>query len=531
MAIEDLKTNHLNIRMGYNKGPATSESVSYSYIISADSSVVNPFVGHKAPTTQAIANNLPTWMTLRQSNTSRGWKFINSWGMNLDNLVSLAGNGIANMFLETSDVTLRSKVYKTQLSNTKLFDGKKYYNLVYNGSFSIPDVARLNMPSGWFNINGTSCSLYSAKTLIGTKSVLAPSGAGIVQILDIGSHASSITASVFYYATDNSSQAQIIFAATGIDGTVEGSNTIGTGSKNKWERISVTLPINNFIYNCQLIIKAKSGDIYFSGAKIELTDAPTTWSASNDKLPYLPYDNLVNLVQVQSIEDVTKNILLHPINNEEEFKNIEIPTRIEKVSVPPIDLAPSATQVYGRVVSFYKENLISEWSIDDDDDNVVQRSVENRFDIFKRFSVRELRVYQNNFYGSKNLTDYTRTLCATCTRGDILFLACSEVYDGETKYLIKAIRPVIPSQEETYLESFADFDLDLDFSTNLGFGNWDETISSIGFSETEPNYFIVNTTAGRRFYYKFFYDYYFVDMDKRILYTLEKYDLGQLQVY
>lgn len=493
--------------------------------------VTPPIVGFHSPATQSIANNLPEWTKIRQNYTSTGWKFMNAWGMALESVVDNVTKNIYNMHLSTSDLLEFNSLYTVELPDSDILD-KQFFNILYNSAFTIRDVSRSDMPAGWTLETGSDVTtIYTGYS----PSVCAVSSnigrLRISQDIDLDNQYYNKLYASAYVKCSTGADIDVIVSAETIDGTVLSSTGTYTGSCIEWTRVSVQLPINSQVYTTTFKIDTMcSGRIEIASVQLQ-PDMLTEWSNNpQDVLPYtntLPIGNLVAAIPKNTI---SKKIPIFPVGSDRDLIYSNIPTRIESATRPPCDLSPYAIQVHGRRISYQGEVVSTEWV--NDDTQIIERSVSPTiFDYFGRYDIRELRFHQFLEYGTSDDTSVTITPLATAVRKDILFVACKEECNGNYTRTIKVFIPKAPPNQGTYLESIADFNLDLFLEGTLGDNQiTDEEISTIGFSDIGHSWLIINTTANRRFYYKMYFDYYYFSNTNNRLYFLEKYDNYRIAV-
>lgn len=532
-AFSDLKTNYSYIRYAYTHDQVTSNSIgiAYGYSASAYGAVEPPPIGYKAPTTQSIVNNLPHWMQLRQDQNSNGWKLVNSWGMGLDNVVERTLYNLTNLNLTTSDLTQLNKVTYTDITDSKLIESNSARNLLFNSSFAIKDVARSNMPAGWESYISSE-----GYELSHTKSVISPVSIGS-DVIKIGQQIildniaiDTLVSSVYIYANSDTVDVKIYISVEKTDGTTEISTASLTNRSNEWVRLMVKTVVNSQAYRVNYSILANCSDkIYICAPQLEVSSI-STWSRSNrDFLPYYPSSSPFNLVYSTSLDTESKKIPVFPIGTEEDFMDTAIPTRIDKISPPAKDLIPFSTIAYGRKVDYEGESFRTEFAVDDT--SIIERSLApSKFDIFGRYSIRDLRYYENVEYGTRTDSSITVTLLSSCIRKNILFVLAKETTSTTSKYVLKTLLPLVPAGGENYLVSLVDFNLNLNFESYYGSTQIEEEVSSIAFSEVDSSIMLITTTNNIKYYYKLYFDYYYFNQKTNRLYLTEEYKNSKLTV-
>ena len=526
----------LSVTIRYSYGKATiqtaSVGVAYSYGSQCYTQIDDAFEGFKAPATQSIVNNLPQWMETRRSETSNGWQLTNSYGMALEGLTDLVSKNLKNLFLATADRSLRSRYYKGELTVDEVIHSDPSRNLLSNSAFSKPDTARTRLPYDWTDYNKpASQAVFLDKTrkLKGTYAVRIDGSGLVSHLADLSNLGAlnKLTASVYFYTDATTVDISLVLSVQDVNGV----NTLGEVKYEKttvgWNRLVVSATVSEDCFSAQVTLRSNSSSsVWFDCAQLEESSTVSDWQASDtDKLTYVDPSIPLRLVEAHSNTD---RVTIFPIGNVPEFTEIPIPTRIEFAKPAAIDFEPFSSATHGRRVDFFNDVKTVEWIIHSGKIAVVSST--SRFDILETYDIRDLRLYQDLGYGTIDDCLVTITPLATAMRDNLLFVACKEVYRGRTLRTLKVVYPRRPPAGETYLESLVDFELDLKFDITFGDNAEPEEILSIGFSERDPNWLIVNTNLGRRFYFRMYYDYYFANLRTRAIYTLEQYDTAQLQV-
>lgn len=524
-----------------------SLNINYAYTVedSWEENVTRPYVGFKAPATQAIVNNLPQWMEIRKNRSSTGWKFINSWGQNLEATIEYASDSIADVFLKTSDTFKRSKLYYTDITDPEVLDDRTFTNLLFNSAFSIRDCSRTKLPMGWFdNLEDSQVAeLDTTKSLAGSNSIKVSSSCVISQsgmLNNISSN--SMTASIYVLSkqleelaeTESAEDTTIMLRLTieKIDGSSVSKEEVLTKTSDYWQRIQLTLPINSQAYRYYFSVKViGDNEVNLACACLENSTVASNWNKSEKDLAfYISSISNFGLVHVYTSNQEQQKITVFPLSDIESFRDIVIPTRVEKFPGNSRDLAVASYNTYSRQVDYFNNSYMSDWVIEDN--SVVQRSSDLKFDRFGKYSIRDIRYYPNDVIGTADAKDTTITPLCCAVRGKYLFVVCSESYRGSTYTTLKVVIPQVPPGETAYLESVIDFDLNPPTANTYSIDQIEEKITSIAFSESEPNWFVLNTNLGSVIPYRLYFDYYYFDSNRNRMYLLENYktDMGKIQV-
>ena len=509
-------------------------SMSYSYGDSNQSVITAPLVGYRAAQTQQILNNLPQWTKARQDQTSNSWKLINSWAMNVEQLLAQITEKVSDINVVTTNVDKLHNLYYTDITSKEVLENKAPRNLLFNSSFSMKDCSRVKLPSGWIEFDTYPPVQYTNCTAaVGSRGLASSSGLikiGQQVILD-NIQVGKLTASVYVLSKQGTTSVRLLVSVEKIDGTSLVSSAILTSNNTEWTRLVLPIEINSNVYKVHYSIIANcSNSVSISNPQLEVGSV-TNWSKSiNDYLPYYPNFDNFNTVFATTIENNTNTIPLFGIPDEDQFIDVSIPTRVSKVSKPNIDLSPLTSQAYGRKVSQLGEIVRTEYVVIDN--KIVERSVApSVWDIFNRYDIKELRYYEDLTYGKKDNSLLSIVPLATCIRKEYLFIACKETIHNNTYRTLKIVRPVTPPNGESYLESFIDFDLNLNFDSFYSEEQIsEEEIALVSFSEIEPSYLVITSTANKKYYYKLYFDYYHFKEAKNRLYTIEYYGPNNLTI-
>lgn len=525
-----LTVDNTRIVYGYSNTTLSVDSLTlaYNYASECAASVEAAFEGFKAPSTQAIANNLPPWMLVRQDQDSTGWKLINSWGHNLEGLLQNTADRIVDLKLITADPTCKNSTYFFDIDIQELTQPREFRNLLFNSSFAIPDVARTNAPAGWFTKDNTKLVNTS---LEGSKSVLCTHKATLKQTQDLDNQLiDTLTASVYVLSDTEEVDVTLSISAETIDATTLTQEGSITSRSKQWKRLVVSLPINKQVYSVNFVIKVvTNGTALVCAPMLELGSMVTKWTRSElDVLSYVSGASRLGLIN--SISDNGDKIPIFPVAREEDFLYIRIPTRIRKLPNPLVKNTLYSSKSFGRKVTYFNEVLMTEWAVVEG--QIVERGrTTTVWDIYGRYDIRDVRYFDNLELGTIHDCSVNIVPLACAISGSWLFVVCEEHYQGKIFYTLKLVRPVVPPNGQTYLESVTDFKLDLDMNTKFGFNQVDqETVTSIAFSEENINSLVINTSANKSHYFELYYDYYYYKTNSNRVYTLEGYEGSQIQV-
>lgn len=223
-----------------------------------------------------------------------------------------------------------------------------------------------------------------------------------------------------------------------------------------------------------------------------------------------------------------RKIPIFPISTEQDFLNIDIPTRIEPISSLYKDMQPFTTKVRGRKISYFGEVFNTIWTAEDG--KIREKSFgPSEWDIYAEYSIKDLIVNEERSYGVNTQEDVTITPIAVSLRENKLYVLTKETDYNKFNYVIKICDPREP-MNGGYLESLTDFLIDVPLSSSSLFGQLEETIVSMSFSEVDPTIMLLTTSLGKQIFYKLYFDYYYNNLDTNKIYFLEEYPNSKIQV-
>lgn len=532
----DLKTDYSPVAYSYSLQSITKDSLSlaYSYGTTAFGDINDPMAGFKAPATQEVLNNLPQWMKMRQSHDSNGWKLTNSWGMALERIVEDVESNTYNLNIVTAQTYPLSKVNYIDVDSKSLVEPKVSRNLLFNSAFSIKDVSRSKMPAGWEKYDLLQNTYLNNRNSIVTCSSLTSTQGNlkIGQELILGNlMVSKLYASVYILCDAPNTDITLHVSVEHIDATNNASQAKVTNRSTEWVRLVLPIDVNKQVYRVNFSVSCNcDAEVSITAPQLEL-NALTPWSKSIlDISPVQPFTPAFNLVYAASSDFNSKKIPVYPITDELSFIEASLPTRIEKAPNPYKDIEPYSTAAFGRKVDQLNEVTRTEFTVINN--QVVERAISpTPWDIFGRYNIKDLRFYEELKYGTRDEFNVTLEPLVAAVRKDYLYVVCKETFNGESNYVLKMINPRTPPDNEDYLESLIDFNLNLTLNKVLSIGSQvEESLFSISFSDIEPNYMIITTTNNIRHYYKLHFDYYYFNSSKNRLYLIESYPEATITV-
>jgi len=530
---QDLAVSSTKLRYSYLNSvlAESSLSVPYSYGTVVYQLPAERYIGYKAPMTQQITNNLPPWMEIRLNNNSNGWRLINSWGMNLEEVLTSTSYNVSDIWLITTDPKYRWQMSKCEIGTKSISENKVKRNLLFNSAFTISDSVSYSLPAGWTDFGRGGATLTNDQ-LATAKSIELDTNTIVGQLIDMNDDlAASMTASVYIKANTSLPDVRLVVSVETTDGPIKNYTASITSRSAEWRRLSLPITnLNSRIRRIKYVITSLSDDVVLINAPmLEYGTTLSTWTSStNDGLPYTTFSTRFSSVNAVAIDGLRK-IPLFGIASESEFSKIQIPTRIEKTQLQNYDLDEFVSANSGRKVDFNSQVYNVSWEVING--QIVERSTgPSKFDYFGSYTIQDLRFFSSTTYGSREDTVLDRTILACATRANLLYCVTKEVYNGVTKYVLKIITPRTPPDNQTYLESLVDFDLELNQIFEYSWEQLEDSIATISFSEIDPSYMVVTTTLGQKLFYKLYFDYYYFDSNNNRLYTIENYNGFKIQV-
>lgn len=240
-----------------------------------------------------------------------------------------------------------------------------------------------------------------------------------------------------------------------------------------------------------------------------------------------------NEVSAQGTRDArfgnnSKKIPIFPISTEQEFLTIDIPTRIEPVVAIYEDIQPFTTRVHGRKVSYFNEVYNTVWKVELG--KIKEKSFgPSEWDIYAEYDIKDLTVDEERVYGTYVDDNVTITPLFTSLREDKLYIVTKETDYDKVNYVLKICDPREPVNAK-YLESLTDFIIDVPLRSASLYGQLEENLIGMAFSEIDPNIMLLTTNLGRQLFYRLYFDYYYNDVVTNKVYFIENYPNSKIQV-
>lgn len=536
--MNNIKVDYLPVRYSYEPKQLTKNflAVAYGYSSDAASTFIPKIGGILAPATQSILNNLPQWMEMRQKTDSVGWKLVNSWGINLEHVVEFTSDYINNKYLHTANTSQRSMIYSMDLRDKELVTTKLFNNLLINSNFSLLAPVKLKLPLGWIRYNSSNYKnvyLVTNKAFICPNSMLVEGKGSFGQTSYVNNQVTeTISFSIYYLANSSEVKVTLLTIVELLDGRIKSSQAEVNTSSNEWRRLTGSIKVHDTVYRIHFVVHSETnGKVYFNAPKLEFSNLITNWSRSVLDSPiYLDRSNIYSQVcAIGNAGSDTKKIAIQSVGTQDEFLNIGIPTRIERITGIYKNLQPFTTNLQGRKVSFFNEVFDTSWKIEQG--KIREKSFGlSEYDIYAEYDIRDLTIGEEVLYGTYNDSSATIEPQLITVHDNYLFILVKETYLNETKYVIKICNAKEPASTNKYLESFADFLIEIPTTGKVFIGQLDENLTTLAFSEKDPNVMLITTNLGRQLFYRLYYDYYYNDVDTNKVYMLESYPNSKIQV-
>ena len=482
-----------------------------------------PFIGFRASSTQAILNNIPQWMAMRQKTDSNGWQFVNSWGIALDQVNDLVSDKLKNLFCYTSDRTARFKIFRGTVINKDPFEYKESRNLLYNSSFAIKDAARTRLPMGWTDYTAfdSNNAILDNQSMIGAGSIkIVQDNYKIGQLRTINKKLTNVCGSI-YLKSDDRVIGKLLISCESINGIITNYEKTIDATCTDWTRFYIANQLNSELYRYNFVFVLISGEVNICCPQLEDSLEPTAWQSNADDVPYFLGSGLpFKLVQVLSDH---RKLILYPVTSTDDFAIIDIPTRAEQVTAPNDSMEATTNNTFGKLVGFFKDTTTLNWKASSN--KIAVYDANNSNEVFKHFNIRDIRWFEESGYGTADTDALKISPKALTVNGNYLYVISNEQYKSNNGLILKIIKAKLPPNNADYLESINDIYLETDILPGTG-----EEVTSVASSETYSNILILTTNFNRKIYIKLYFDYYFINASNRNIYTLEDYENSVIQV-
>jgi hypothetical protein len=494
------------------------------------------------------------WMAIRNSHTSTGQQLINSWSCNLEDAHSIYLDVRKDQFLHTAnqydDVVYA--VSELSFNEQRVYEAE-FRNLLFNSSFGIEGIGRLQKPEGWTTRRNSmnAIKFYKDESLWGTQSLKLDGPEGhceLTQSRDFTASAGRLNASIYVKSIDVDSSvstaeryvpdtAGILLVVKYADLTV---HSFGVGfpknTEDNWVRASFSVELIGEVSEFEFIIINRTDTVYLVDLpQVEANSRASSWTYSSQDVPIHSGVTRRSVGGVQVLfntgpSQVVKKVELLPLATENEFKETIIPTRIESFS-PDQDQLATFSITLGRQINAFRETMATNWIVED---NQIVEKASNSNDRFGSHLPVELYIAEDGerYVDTTALSDSSVEIKATTVYKNWIVAVSKETYSSMTRYFLKFLQPYKVNYEDNFLQSSGDIELKLDLGTNFGDAAIPEEVTRVGICKNIPQAIFIDTDLDRRFYFKLKYDYFYADFSRRQIFCRENYvaQNGLLQV-
>ena len=415
---------------------------------------------------------------------------------------------------------------------------------MYNSSFSMEGIKRLNKPEGWkvSRDSLTDITFREDESIYGTHSIGLNGNVQLKQSRELHIQGGSVVFSCYVKTeTDTGdpvadkyepSEAGLVLVLRYADNTV---SSLGVGfpknTKGDWARTALVATVTKELHSYEvMIIKRTTTDYIVDLPMLESGKRVRSWTPSSSDFPKYTNTPFKSVTGVQLlIQDVNnasiRKLELQELASEAEFSDINVPTRIIPFA-PKRDGSQTVQFNLGRRVNFHQEIQPTMWSVEGG--NIKEASLITP-DVFGYTSIVDLFIDQ---YGESYLeTPASSTVKAITVVRDLLYAITEETHAGVTGYYLKIVKPHKIHHEDLFFESISDLSIPIQLNV-LGQDAATEDIARIGICQDIPACIFIDTDLDRRFYFKLKYDYYYANFGTRKLFCRESYtdENAQLQV-
>lgn len=503
-------------------------TISYAYNDGTENS--SPVTGCRSAYTQAILNNFPRWMKMRKEHDSIGHKLVQSWGCNLEHTYQRYLESRSDQYLTSADSYDDVGLAISDLSfNEQRVYEAEFRNLLFNSSFSMLGAKRLKKPEGWTTSKDSVNSIVFSDTdsLWGSYAVVLDGSQGAAEMKqqrEVVIASGKLNASMYVKSSGVDSSvstterwsadtAGIIMVVRYTDDTVE---SYGVGfpknTEDEWVRASFSVSLIKEMLNFEFITVNRSDTKYFVDLpQVEINDRASNWTHSRKDFPVYSAGSIRQvggvqvLVRTETGQPVRKIELL-PLDSEEEFTDIRIPTRIEAFS-PDVDPKNAFTTSLGREINHFEEVMPTVYTAEND--KILKKALKTP----DRFGTHGLADLFMDEFGDlaldKTLVNSTnaKVKAVTAYKG-WLYVVSKDTADDVTKYYLKIVKPDKVLYEDDFLQSYGDIELPLELGRTFGISSSEEEVLRVGICRSVPNAIFIDTNLDRRFYFKLKYDYF-----------------------
>lgn len=490
-------------------------------------------VGRMSAATQKIMNRFPRWTTMRLDPQSMGYKIMASVGQNIEHLYENILSMRNEMFIGTADQAQSYQLY--QFSNERIgqialdkavAQADSYRNLLANSDFSLLQPRRTLKAFKWTG----QYTVTDTKSAYGTYSAKLTPTASISQFVTDVIDTNNPLVFSFYHQTNSavSIEDDLVYAAL-IHFVYEDDTrkiirqAIPSYTSSSWKRFSFSVTPEKRVtrIEVQIILRPNSyvSEAYIDCLQLEINDSTTAWIARADDRQWFMDTFQLPRVQASKGNQSLKKISIYMSDDDYEFQYKLPPTRAELETVFEDESALTRSH-WGRIIDYTKDEHPMKWIVDRE--TVKRESVTVPGEIPFSYNLAELAPDEMKMVV---YDDVTRTNLALATYRDLLYVLSKEIYEGNTKYFLKVVKPHVAVYTDTHLEVLADLELQLSsWIQDLSpFHSYPSGSYQMGIATSRPDLLAIQLPAGQILLYKLYFDYGFIDLTDATLYLREDY--------
>ncbi len=520
--------------------------------------------------TQKVANNFPHWHIIRTSDSSTGFKILNSYGVTLGEMSHDIQINRRNFYLSTADTLVRWEAYRVTIPQTLEYATNSTRNLLNNAHFQFVGMAIRNQPREWEVENVVR---YTTRSYKGSSVLLDPEpGEDSYLYQEVDGEfepGQSLTASI--YANDTGNYSGFEYGAPYLalqlsvytyDGGIATQTTVRElNDVTDWERHEVTLPVTHSGYKARFraeVVYPDTGETaqslirdyvsFFSyGALTEPPDildtlgafsygvfqdgstlpVTTTWLSA----PQLEFGATATEWKPSPLDSLGHSMRVAVDFSTGDYASIEL-TQTHTMFDLFEDAVPTRAEVLtgqtGDMILNEAGPTFYEWSdeiwetafritgdyvqlyntdINSDDEVITSWSIYDRYILNKVDLDEEYGIFD----------DVTRTLEALTVYRRRIYLVCKETYNSITKRILKVLDWGGLSDRLQVIH-----DIDLEYTG--------DTVDTVGFMDGRIDQLGMELSDGTKLTSQLYYDIFYHDMSNGQVIMRQSYSDGSIRL-
>lgn len=515
----------------------------------------DPQVGYWSPFAPVVGGEFPFWHAARSNQFSRTQRLINVWAQPIWEFDQLLQYERRNRFISTVDMFQPDASHRVPVTVELHNEGRNVVrpkNLLRNPDFSIPALARYNMPWRWtdrFTATTGTVTHYPTNSLVGYGSVrmFAANGKNCYlrqNVLKTFGVNDSVTGSawVLIPITENTSEEDstkraLVLTALYADGTCATSRTaLPSGTAGSWRRISCTLTPTKRVARIDFLVVIENDlghdyEVFVDACQLELGKAATSFERRLDESPFWMVQNgnqvpyfieALGAGTSRQVEHVSgdqvsyteyERYRIWPTGDQHDWWLNALPTRVDTPTVDASGLQSTVRTRYGFHSDVEdRSRRAAKFQISSDKGSIEWVVEDTPIDVIFSYAIGDHFMDGGNFdeYGVPGEEDgsYDITIEALTVHKDLVWVVALETWNGTTIRVLKVLRPfqrpdiLADNAQVNFLENIQDYNLGL--STG--------TVSAIGFAEGDDTKLLL-TLDGTEYVAQLWYDYAFFDRE------------------